>query len=119
MSHPSSDAEEPAYLSNDPGLACLASQLRRTNAQIMCLERLKESVADEEEQCRTSIDFSSSKDKNKGWNAGAATTTPSSEEDAKKSWVKHYDTKVQAEYWYNSVTGEASWLDPRYGSMAN
>ena len=25
---------------------------------------------------------------------------------------------VQAEYWYNNVTGEASWLDPRYGSMA-
>ncbi len=41
MSHPSSDAEEPAYLRNDPGLACLASQLRRIKAQIMCLERLK------------------------------------------------------------------------------
>jgi hypothetical protein len=40
------------------------------------------------------------------------------DQDAKGQWVKQYDTEVQAEYWYNNVTGEASWLDPRYGSMA-
>jgi hypothetical protein len=128
MSHPSSDAEEPAYLRNDPGLACLASQLRRINAQIMRLERLKERVADAEEWCKDdltaatssggSIDSSSSsKDEAPGRNA-SATTKSSLDQDAKGQWVKQYDTEVQAEYWYNNVTGEASWLDPRYGSMA-
>ena len=130
MPRPSSDAEEePAYLRNDPGLACLASQLRRINAQIMRLERLKERVADAEERCMEdlttaatsssggSIDSSSSsKDEAPGRNA-TTTTTSSSDQDAKGRWAKHYDTEVQAEYWYNDVTGEASWLDPRYGSM--
>ena len=128
MSHPSSDAEEPAYLRNDPGLACLASQLRRIKAQIMCLERLKERVADAEERCKedptaatssggSNDSSSSSKDKAPGGNA-SATTKSSLDQDAKGQWVKQYDTEVQAEYWYNNVTGEASWLDPRYGSMA-
>ena len=108
MSHPS------AHLRNDPGLACLASQLRRINAQIMCLERLKERVADAEGRCKRSIDSSSLKDTAPGRNASATTTTSSSDQDAKEGdakghWVKHYDTEVQAEYWYNNATGEASW----------
>jgi hypothetical protein len=106
----------------------LASQLRRINAQITCLGMLKERVADAEERCKEdltaatssggSIDSSSSKDEVPGGNASATTTTSSSHQDAKGRWAKQYDTEVQAEYWYNDVTAEASWLDPRYGSMA-
>jgi hypothetical protein len=27
-------------------------------------------------------------------------------------WIKYKDTEVDANYWYNPVTGEASWISP-------
>jgi hypothetical protein len=96
------EVEEPAYLRNDPGLACLTAQMQRIDAQLEALAQFKKSVADAEKQC--------------------ATATSSPDQDVKgdtaeqQEWVKYYDQEVQAEYWFNTVTGEASWLDPRYGN---
>jgi hypothetical protein len=39
-----STTEEPAYLRDDPGLACLASQLERINKQIQCLDQFKKKI---------------------------------------------------------------------------
>jgi hypothetical protein len=30
----------------------------------------------------------------------------------KGRWVKYFDNEVGAEYFYNTLTGEASWVDP-------
>ena len=30
-------------------------------------------------------------------------------------WEKHYDDQVQSSYWYNSSTGEATWINPHNG----
>jgi hypothetical protein len=98
----SSKAEEPAYLCNDPGLACLTAQLKRIDAQLEELAQFKKSVADAEKQCKAVVTSSQNQDV-KG-------------DAAEQEWVKHYDQEVQAEYWFNTVTGEASWLDPRYGN---
>lgn len=54
-----SSSEEPAYLRNDPGLACLTSQLGRINAQIRYHEQFKQSFADAEEQCIRDLEAAS------------------------------------------------------------
>ena len=116
MSRPTPDAEKPAYLRKDPGLACLTLQLERTNEYIRCLGRLKKSFADAETSLEKST-VSSSSSKDQADRDPSAMTASSSDQDANQ-WVKCYDTEVKADYFYNHVTGEASWLDPRYGNMA-
>jgi hypothetical protein len=32
--------------------------------------------------------------------------------DVSSQWVKYYDNEVGAEYFYNTETKEASWVDP-------
>jgi len=129
----SSRKEDPAYLRDDPGLACLTSQLNRINAQIRYLDYFKKSVADAEEECKREMAASlakslvaSSSDKEDDGRSGrshssiqsnsftAPTAYPKTSTNFDQ-WVKCWDAEVGAEYFYNNATGEASWLDPRYG----
>ena len=45
-----------ALLREDPGLACLTSQLGRVNAKIRYHEHFKKRVVEAEEQCRQEVD---------------------------------------------------------------
>ena len=127
-----------ALLRDDPGLACLTSQLGRVNAQIRCQEDFKKRVvaAELEIELAKSLESSTLND---------STDHPSQTQPKSTSlnqWEKHWyvfyrsinlyygvilyscnetiptlnsarDNEVKAEYWYNTLTGEASWLDPR------
>ncbi|KAL7537426.1 hypothetical protein ACHAXR_007817 [Thalassiosira sp. AJA248-18] len=123
--HPSIE-EEPAYIRNDPGLACLTSQLGRINAQIMCHDYFKRSVADAEEECKRDLAASlakslvSSSSIGDGRNGREYQTSQPNYLNAPSmnQWIKKWDPEVGAEYFFNIQTGEASWLDPhRYGMM--
>ena len=43
-------SDEPAYIREDPGLACLSSQLNRIIEKILCLGNFKKRTADVEGQ---------------------------------------------------------------------
>jgi hypothetical protein len=103
-----SDEEEPEFLRNDPGLACLLAQLERVNQQIEKHELFKERVTQAEKQ------FAELKAK------AAASETSASMDDGQLSntttdtdeWETHWDDAVGAWYYFNPKTGEASWLPP-------
>lgn len=119
---PPTREEEPSYLRDDPGLACLTSQLGRVNAQLRFLDNLKKRVADAEEQSKQDLAASRAKSfvsssslNDTGRNHSSQTTSPTHQD----AWERKWDSEVEAEYWFNSVTGEASWLDPRgFGNIA-
>ena len=101
----STSEEEPEFIRNDPGLACLLSQLERVNQQIEAHERFKEQVthakklAEEEDR------------KVKAANA-APNDDRSQNDEPTVEWEKHWDDAAGAEYYFNPKTGEASWLHP-------
>ena len=129
--HSTRTKEEPEYIRNDPGLACLASQLGRINAQIRYLDQFKKSVAIAEEECKQELEAasrekamessSSTNDKaghneNDDQSSQANLTLASGSKDSNlNQWKRQWDPEVKAEYFFNQATGEASWLDPRYG----
>ena len=107
---------------NDPGLACLTSQLGRINAQIRYLDQFKKNVAIAEEEREKSMESSSSANDKSGHNENDdqssqanLTLTSGSKENGLNQWIRSWDPQVEAEYFFNQATGEASWLDPRYG----
>ncbi len=51
--------EDPPYIRDDPGLACLTAQLGRINAQIRLHEDFKKRVAEAEEQCKRDLEAKS------------------------------------------------------------
>ncbi|KAL9182144.1 hypothetical protein ACHAXT_012796 [Thalassiosira profunda] len=95
----------------DPGLACLRSQLGQIDAQIRCLEEFKERVVAAEEACLRELE-ARKKPPATETGAGVAKSKSSNESDAMSAWVKKWDSEIGAEYFYNEVTGEASWLPP-------
>ena len=117
---PPTREEEPSYLRDDPGLACLTSQLGRVNAQLRFLDKFKKSVAVAEEHCKRDLAASRAKSLassslNDNGKSHSSQTKPAHQD----AWVRKWDEEVEAEYWFNAVTGEASWLDPRgYGNIA-
>ena len=118
---PPTHEEDPPYLRNDPGLACLTSQLGRINAQLRFLDNLKKRVAEAEEHCKRDLaasrakSLASSSSSNDNGKSHSSQTKPAGQD----AWERKWDSEVEAEYWFNSVTGEASWLDPRgYGKIA-
>ena len=129
--HSTSTKEEPEYIRNDPGLACITSQLGRINAQIRYLDQFKKRVAIAEEECnegleaafrKKSMESSSSANDKAGHNENDdqssqanLTLTPGSKENNLNQWIRSWDPQVEAEYFFNQATGEASWLDPCYG----
>ena len=54
--HSACTKEEPEYIRNDPGLACLTSNLGRINAQIRYLDQFKKRVAIAEEECNEGLE---------------------------------------------------------------
>ena len=99
----STSDEEPDFIRNDPGLACLFSQLDRVNQQIESHERFKQLVAQAKklEEDRKAKAENSSKD------------SRSQNDEHAVEWEKHWDDAVGAEYYFNPMTGEASWLPPK------
>jgi len=95
--------EEPDFLRNDPGLACLLAQLERVNQQIEKHERFKEQVALAEKQ----VEESKAKAASASLNDSHLQNT-----EATNEWETHWDDAVGAEYYFNPKTGEASWLPP-------
>ncbi|KAL7500190.1 hypothetical protein ACHAWT_008286 [Skeletonema menzelii] len=96
--------EEPDFLRNDPGLACLLSQLDRVNQQIHLHERFKQLKAEAEKV----VEERKAKAATASLNDGQSRHT-----DHTIEWEKHWDDAVGAEYYFNPKTGEASWLPPQ------
>ena len=97
--------EEPDFLRNDPGLACLLSQLDRVNQQIEKHEQFKQQKA----QAKKLVEEEKkSKAAATSLNDGQTRNTEHTIE-----WEKHWDDAVGAEYYFNPKTGEASWLPPQ------
>lgn len=95
----STSDEEPEFIRNDPGLACLLSQLDRVNQQIKKHERFKQQVL----QAKQLVEEAANASLNNG---------RSQKDEPTVEWEKHWDDAVGAEYYFNPKTGEASWLPP-------
>ena len=87
-----SSTEEPAYLRNDPGLACLTSQLGRLTAQIRYHDYFKISVADAEEECKRDLAASLAKSlvSSSAEHTGHSGKFHSSQSNSLNQWVKHW-----------------------------
>ena len=94
--------KQPSYF-QDKGLSCLLQQLGSVNEKIRYNNSLKQALADYEEEYKRDLAASLAK----SMMASTKDDTPS-----KGLWVKYYDDEVGAEYFYNTLTGEASWVDP-------
>jgi hypothetical protein len=88
---------------HDEGLSCLLSQLGRTNDEIRRNDLLKKRFAEVEKEHKRELTASLAK---------SLFSTDSKSEETYQ-WVKQWDQEVGAEYFYNTETGEASWVDPR------
>ena len=97
-----SSEEDPDFIRNDPGLACLLSQLDRVNQQIETHERFKQLVA----QAKKLEEDRKAKAEN-------SNDSRSQNDEPTVEWEKHWDDAVGAEYYFNPKTGEASWLPPK------
>jgi hypothetical protein len=122
--HRASAQEEPAYLRDDAGLACLTAQLGRINAQARYLEFFKKNVADAEEACKRDlaaslanslVGLSVNKTGSSQSKSNSVDQPNQDSADNLNQWIKCWDAEVGAEYFYNNITGEASWFDPKYG----
>mmetsp|Transcript_7751 Transcript_7751/g.19247 ORF Transcript_7751/g.19247 Transcript_7751/m.19247 type:complete len:241 (+) Transcript_7751:1703-2425(+) len=77
-SKPPASTEEPAYLRDDPGLACLMSQLGRVDAQLRCLDSFRAKVAEAEEQCKR--DLAAKATKTSASKSTVSTSSPSNDD---------------------------------------
>lgn len=99
-------SHQPSYL-QDRGLTCLLKQLGRVNEKIRHNNAMKEILADYEEQYKRELAASLAK--------SMVASSKTSQEDTATSkgiWVKYFDESVGADFFFNSLTGEASWVDP-------
>ncbi|KAL3783750.1 hypothetical protein HJC23_004869 [Cyclotella cryptica] len=95
----------------DRGLTCLLSQLARINEQIQYNNSLKKVLADYDEENKR--DLAASLAKSTVASGSKCCKSDGETKDSKTSnWTKYYDTAVEAEYFFNHQSGEASWLDP-------
>lgn len=102
---PSTSSSAPKYSEeyvSDPGFRCLSDQLARVRAERRLFEDFKRRLAGAEEATRREADQKKARERKK---AVAANNT-------KGNWVRAFDDEANAEYFYNEVTGEASWLPP-------
>lgn len=90
----------------EKGLSCLLSQLDRINDQLRYNNLLKQVIADYEEEYKRDLAASLAK------SMVASSKKTKDDNSSKTTWVKYYDEEVEAEYFYNHETGEASWVDP-------
>jgi hypothetical protein len=92
---------QPSSHLQDEGLTCLLTQLRRVNDQLRHNNALRQVIADYEEEYKRELAASLAKSMVKNL-----------KHDVSSQWVKYYDNEVGAEYFYNTETKEASWVDP-------
>ncbi|KAL3790177.1 hypothetical protein ACHAWO_012959 [Cyclotella atomus] len=98
---PQKNSHKPSYL-QDKGLTCLIAQLGRVDTKIRYNNSLKQLLIDYEEEYKRELAASLAK-----------SMVGNSEKSKDKGlWVKYFDNEVGAEYFYNTLTGEASWVDP-------
>lgn len=88
------------------GLSCLLSQLDRVNDQLRYNDSVKQVLADYEEEYKRDLASSLAK------SMVSSSKNLRDDNSGKNNWVKYYDEEVEAEYFYNHETGEASWVDP-------
>ena len=104
----STSDEEPEFLRNDPGLACLLSQLERVNQQIEHHELFKAQVVEAEKLAEEfKAKAAAASEASALLNDSQLQNTTDTDE-----WETHFDDAVGAEYYFNPKTGEATWLSP-------
>ena len=81
---------------------CLSDQRARVRAERGLFEDFKRRLAEAEEATRREADQKRAREREKEATAN----------NTKGNWVRAFDDEANAEYFYNEVTGEASWLPP-------
>ena len=88
----------------DGGLSCFMTQLKRVNNKLIYNDSSNQVFADYEEEDKREIAASLAK--------SMIASSDVKDVSKKSKWIKCYDDEIGAEYYYNSETGEASWVDP-------